>query len=138
MRVLLGIAVVLACLLALAGWQLDRARSAERAERTAREAAEAAVAVQREQAAELARRLDALDGALAALAAADREGQKRLAEVSKAIRSIEKTEEDSDATMACLDFAVPVQLDRSLRGPGAGDRDGVPAGAVAGAAAPGL
>lgn len=96
-------------------WLLDSTHSDLVAARAASEQAQEMLADQAAQSKALADRLDRLDVSLTTLERENRAGADRLAGLAAAISAVEKTEEDTDASVACLGERLPADLDRRLR-----------------------
>lgn len=110
MRTLAAIAGVLLALLLLCGWllkgaweDLSRARADLEAAHRVAEAFEG--------------RFNSLDSAVASLRENQRKTDQWLAGQLNDLKTITKTEDDTDETIACLDMPVARQLDQWLRKP---------------------
>ena len=108
MRVLIGVVAALSIALGLAGWRLKVAWEDLAVVTTERDSLKGEV--ERGE-----KRFAAFDESIKRLTGATRANEAKLGETISAIRGITKTEGDTDESIQCLDRAVPVQLDRSLR-----------------------
>lgn len=115
MKILLGVTAALAVSVFGLAWGLKVAwRDAEVARSEVISALQVA-GEQRQQAELLLDRMRQLDGALLRLAEGTEETNRKLDAAVVQINEIQKTEGDSDESIACLDVSVPAQLDGVLR-----------------------
>lgn len=115
MKWLLGVTAALAVAVIGLGWQLKGAWKDAASSRNEALAALQAAGEQRQQAELLLHRMGQLDAALGRLADRTEVNDRKLDAALVQINEIQKTEGDSDESMACLDVLVPVQLDGILR-----------------------
>lgn len=114
-KVMAGALVVLVTALALVLWLLSRQIGVSQDLRTENAGLTAEVSGLKDQIGfrdELADRLDGIQSALNTTRAAN---QTRFGQVERLIRTIPRSEGDSDASLTCLTTPVPAALDRVLR-----------------------
>lgn len=115
MKILIGVIAALGLTVGLLWWRLDVAQLEASAAATRASTAEQQLAEQTQQAALLADRFNALDASLGRLAQRTEANNRKLTETNSKIDQIQRTENDSLESLACLDVRVPSQLDDSLR-----------------------
>ena len=114
-KVWVGVTGSLAAFVAVLGWSLWVAIGEAEKSRLEASAAVSAASAQPAEAGRVAQRLKTLDETLSGLAVSQAAIGKNLETAVRGIRNIERSVEDSDETIRCLDVAVPAALPAGLR-----------------------
>lgn len=115
MKILIGVALVLAVALGVAGYQLRSSWQTESALREQLATATGALAISEVQNSLLVGRFESLDKALANIGEKQLANQKDLEDRLVQLKKLAQEPGDDPQSFACLGMPVPAQLDRWLR-----------------------
>lgn len=115
MKILVGALLAALVALGLTGWRLQTAWEDLAVSRTETRAVRGELERQVREGEQLADRLDALDASVTRLHDTTETHTRQLGLTLAGIDRIEKTEGDSDESLACLDLRIPGELDGWLR-----------------------
>lgn len=114
-KAMAGVLAALVAVLALVGWLLYRQIEVSQDLRTTNAGLSAEVSGLKDQVGMRDRLAETLDGIQTDLNANKASNQTRFGQVERLIRTIPRSEGDTDASITCLSTPVPAALDRVLR-----------------------